>query len=222
MSARIRVLVVEPTPRLTRSLKAALPKGGPVAVTEPVTQADGAVDALGRGMADVVVVDLDRADGRGTEIIAAIAGDGGRGRVLAASERADPSVAADALFAGASGVVPAVRDRALVDVFRRALAGELVLPVDDLSRLVDQIAGGPIAVGAAAQAIGRLTTRERETLRMLAAGASTTDVAEALGISPLTVQSHVKNILAKLGVHSKVEAVRLAWRHGVAAAPVRG
>jgi DNA-binding NarL/FixJ family response regulator len=222
MTARIRVLVVESTPRLTRALKAALPTGGPVAVIEPVTQASGAVDALGRDLADLVVVALDRADGRGTEIITAIAGDGGRGRVLAASEHADTSVAADALFAGASGVVPAVRDRSLVDVFRRALAGELVLPADDLSRLVDRIAGGPVSVGSAAQAIGRLTTRERETLRMLAAGASTTDVAEALGISPLTVQSHVKNILAKLGVHSKVEAVRLAWRHGVAAAPVRG
>ncbi len=55
---------------------------------------------------------------------------------------------------------------------------------------------------------------------MLAGGASTADVAEAFGISPLTVQSHVKNVLAKLGVHSKVEAVRLAWRHGLAATPV--
>jgi DNA-binding NarL/FixJ family response regulator len=222
MSARIRLLVVETAPKLTRSLKGALPKGGPVVVTEPVTEAAGAVDALGGGVADLVVVDLDRSDGRGAEIIAAIAGDGGRGRVLAASERTDPSVATDALFAGASGVMPAVRDRSLVDVFRRALEGELVLPADDLSRVIDHIAGGPSATAPAAQAIGRLTSRERETLRMLAAGASTADVAEALGISPLTVQSHVKNILAKLGVHSKVEAVRLAWRHGVAATPVRG
>ncbi|HEX7247045.1 MAG TPA: response regulator transcription factor [Actinomycetota bacterium] len=222
MSARIRVLVVETAPRLTRSLKDALPKGGPVVVTEPVTDAIGAVDALGRGRADLVVVDLDRADGRGAEIIAAIAGEGGRGRVLAASERGGSSIAADALFAGASGVVPGVRDPSLVDVFRRALAGELVLPADDLSRLVDHITGGPDPQGSAARGIGRLTARERETLRMLAAGASTADVAEALGISPLTVQSHVKNILAKLGVHSKVEAVRLAWRHGVAATPVRG
>jgi DNA-binding CsgD family transcriptional regulator len=98
-------------------------------------------------------------------------------------------------------------------VFRRALAGELVLPDDDLSSLVDRIT----AAGAAgADGLRSLTPREREILQTLAAGASTIEVAEAFGISPLTVQSHVKNILAKLGVHSKVDAVRIAWRHGMA------
>ncbi len=41
------------------------------------------------------------------------------------------------------------------------------------------------------------------------------EIAGSLGIRPMTVQSHVKNILAKLGVHSKVEAVTLAWRFGL-------
>ncbi|MEX1262573.1 MAG: response regulator transcription factor [Actinomycetota bacterium] len=220
MSDRIRVLVVEPAPRLARVLKGALPKGGPVVVTGPVSEASDAIDVLARGLAELVVVDLDRADGRGADIIAAIAGDGGRGRVLAASEHGGPEFSADALFAGASGVLPSVRDRSLVDVFRRALAGELVLPADDLSRLVDRITAPSHVDGIGAQGIGMLTSREREALQMLAAGASTSDVAEAFGISPLTVQSHVKNILAKLGVHSKVEAVRLAWRHGLATTPV--
>jgi two-component system nitrate/nitrite response regulator NarL len=65
-------------------------------------------------------------------------------------------------------------------------------------------------------AIRRLTARETEILRALAAGEVTGTIASDLGISPLTVQSHVKSILAKLGVHSKIEAVTLAWRHGVA------
>ena len=60
--------------------------------------------------------------------------------------------------------------------------------------------------------------REREILRLLADGIPTTDIAVSLGISPMTVQSHLKNILAKLGVHSKVAAVRLAWRHGLGSA----
>lgn len=220
MTVRIRVLVVEPAPRLAGILKGALPNGGQVTVTGPVAEATDAIDALARGLADLVVVDLDRADGRGADIIAAIAGDGGRGRVLAASEHEGPELAADALFAGASGVLPSARDRSLVDVFRRALVGELVLPAEDLSAMVDRITAPSHTDGSGARAIGMLTSRERETLQMLAKGASTADVAEALGISPLTVQSHVKNILAKLGVHSKVEAVRLAWRHGLAATPV--
>ena len=80
--------------------------------------------------------------------------------------------------------------------------------------------------------VTRLRTSERELgLARVEYGADETapfaaavdearaEVAEAFGISPLTVQSHVKNILAKLGVHSRVEAVRIAWRHGLADAP---
>ena len=91
MSARIRVLVVDSEPRLAnRDLEGALPKGGPVVVTALAAGAAEAIDALANGLVELVVVDLDRADGRGTEIIAAIADDGGRGRVLAASEHGSP------------------------------------------------------------------------------------------------------------------------------------
>jgi len=112
-------------------------------------------------------------------------------------------------------MLPMVRDTSLVEAFRRALAGELVLPADDLSRLVDRLTAQK-GEARRSDGVDRLTPREREVLRTLAAGASTVEVAEAFGISPLTVQSHVKNILAKLGVHSKVEAVRIAWRNGLA------
>lgn len=186
-------------------------------VTGPVPGEAEAVDALERGLAELVVVDLGGADDGGLAVISAIVGRGGRGRVLAASAHGSPELSADALFAGASGVLPSVRDPSLVETFHRALAGELVLPADDLPQLVDRIRMPAHADGVRVQA---LTPRERQILRMLAGGASTADVAEAFGISPLTVQSHVKNVLAKLGVHSKVEAVRLAWRHGLAATPV--
>ena len=55
---------------------------------------------------------------------------------------------------------------------------------------------------------------------MLADGRTTQEVADALSISVMTVQSHVKNVLAKLGVHSKVEAIRFAWRSGAISMPV--
>ncbi|MDH4111195.1 MAG: response regulator transcription factor [Actinomycetota bacterium] len=216
MPNRIRVLVVDLDPRLARSLAGALPRRGPVSVSGPVADQAVAIDALTEGSADLVVVGLDRADGRGNEVVAAITEAVGLGRVLAASEQGGPDVAANALSAGASGVLPSTRDASLVHAFRRALDGELVLPVEELSVLVDRITSPSRGDAAGLNALGSLTPREREILQTLAAGASTADVAEAFGISPLTVQSHVKNILAKLGVHSKVEAVRIAWRHGLA------
>jgi DNA-binding NarL/FixJ family response regulator len=217
MADQIRVLVVDEGPALASELARAMPVRGPARVIGPVPGAAEAIDRLSAGLVDLVVVELDRSDGRGTDSIAEIVAGGGRGRVLASSRNGGPDVAASALSAGASGVLPPRRDPSLLDVFRRALAGELVLPVEDLSTLVDRLTSSG-SDGPVADPVAVLTHREREILRSLAAGASTTDVAEAFGISPLTVQSHVKNILAKLGVHSKVEAVRIAWRHGLASA----
>jgi DNA-binding NarL/FixJ family response regulator len=214
MGERIRVLVVATEPRLTRLLTRALPARGAVVVLGPVADVEEAANSLAIGLADLAVVDLDRADGSGIDVLAAVAA-GGRGRVLAATDVDGPDVAANALSVGACGMLPRARDGSLLDVFRRALAGELVLPADDLSSLVDRITADA-GNGGGAEGIRSLTPREREILQTLAAGASTVEVAEAFGISPLTVQSHVKNILAKLGVHSKVDAVRIAWRHGVA------
>jgi DNA-binding CsgD family transcriptional regulator len=67
--------------------------------------------------------------------------------------------------------------------------------------------------------IESLTNREREILALVAEGLGTAEIASSLGITILTVQSHVKNILAKLAVHSKVEAVRMAWRCRAVAVP---
>ena len=210
MADPIRVLVVDESPGLTQGLILALPRRGPVRVLGPVPDAPEALAALEEGLADLVLVDLDRADGRGTEVVGAIRDGGGRIRVLATSLQDGSEVIATALAAGACGVLPSERDRSLIDVFRRALAGELVLPAEDLPRLVDRLAANKGTHG-----LSSLTARERQILRSLTEGSSTAEIASSLSISPLTVQSHVKSILAKLGVHSKVEAVRLAWRHGL-------
>ncbi|MFN3477213.1 MAG: LuxR C-terminal-related transcriptional regulator [Candidatus Methylomirabilales bacterium] len=60
-----------------------------------------------------------------------------------------------------------------------------------------------------------LTGRELEVLRLLASGVSTRAIAEKLFISPTTVRNHIHSILAKLGVHSRLEAVTLALRNGL-------
>jgi DNA-binding CsgD family transcriptional regulator len=66
----------------------------------------------------------------------------------------------------------------------------------------------------AAQKLAALSDRERQILRMLSEGLRNDDIAELLSISPQTVQTHVRNVLGKLGVHSKLEAVAFAVRNG--------
>jgi DNA-binding NarL/FixJ family response regulator len=135
--------------------------------------------------------------------------------VLSAME--SPTLIVSAMAAGASGYLPKTRAADdLVAVVRRAAAGEIVMADDDLPVVLDELRTGREPNVAAELALRRLTARETEILRAMAAGDATGEIAETLGISSLTVQSHVKNILAKLGVHSKIEAVTMAWRHGLA------
>ena len=103
----------------------------------------------------------------------------------------------------------------LVALVRAAAAGEQVpMPLDDVFASLEAEEVHPDVL-----LLSQLTPREREILQVLAERNSTTEVAARLGISRLTVQSHVKSILAKLGVHSKIEAVGFALRHGIVRIP---
>lgn len=64
-----------------------------------------------------------------------------------------------------------------------------------------------------------LTEREREVLNLLAPGATTQAIATALVLSLHTVRNHVRNALTKMGAHSRLEAVAIALREGLVAAP---
>ena len=74
---------------------------------------------------------------------------------------------------------------------------------------------GPVpADGEDGTAPPQLTAREREVLRWVAAGLQNKEIAQTLDLSLATVRNHIHNILEKLGVHSKLEAVSLAFRNG--------
>ena len=210
----LRVLVVEEGLGLTQAWLLAFRRRFPVRVLGPVFDEAPAHRIMTDGLADLVAVDLHRADGRAEAIIADLAG-AGMVHVVGALETEDrPEEAARALASGARGVV--ARDepaRMLSDSLRRAAAGDLVLPASHLPGVIDRIRARPADMGVAS--LGVLTRREREILGLLARGMAIADIAGLLAISRLTVQSHVKSILAKLGLHSKVEAVTLAWRAGL-------
>lgn len=108
-------------------------------------------------------------------------------------------------------------DDARSDLVRRIQ--ELALQV---GRLAEPTVGpGPEATDPEAlpspwfEGLSRLTPREQEVLRILAFGASTGSIGELLGISKATVRSHVKSLLTKLGVHSRVEAISVFLRSDI-------
>ena len=143
-------------------------------------------------------------------------------RVLIVTALATRELVTSALEAGASGCVLSTNapDR-LVNLVRRAAAGEIVLPEAEVAAVVRGLEDSRRKRHGLGGMLPRLTAREREVLERLADGRSTKEVAGELHVSPLTVRSHVKSILAKLGVQSKLEAVTYALRNGLVGPPPR-
>ncbi len=112
-----------------------------------------------------------------------------------------------AIQAGARGYV--LKDTelyALLDVIRAAAQGESVLPPNIATKLVEHI--------SAQRTQAHLTKREQEVLCLLAKGLRNKEIASQLNIAERTVKSHVANIIAKLGVSSRTEAVSQALKEG--------
>jgi DNA-binding NarL/FixJ family response regulator len=217
--ATTRVLVVDDHEVFSDAVAMLLERQPDVRLVGAARSADEAIrliELAANGRPDVVLMDIDLPGIDGIQATRRIRELSPDAKVVMLTAMQDPEVIADALAAGACGYVPKTRAvEELMDVVRRAAAGEFVMPERHLGPVVQQLRSAQGRPGDA-PVLGRLTARETEILRSIAAGDSTTEVADALGISALTVQSHVKSILAKLGVHSKIEAVTLAWRSGLA------
>jgi two-component system nitrate/nitrite response regulator NarL len=212
----IDVLVVDDHEMFSEALTLLLSQQPDVNLLGAAREADEAMRMCREEQPDVVLMDIDLPEVDGVEATRRIREEFPRTKVVVVTGIEDPAVVATALAAGACGYVPktrAVED--LMDVVQRAAAGELVMPEADLAPVLAELQAGRMSPSGRL-GLRRLTPREAEILRALAAGDSIPEIAEHLGITALTVQSHVKNVLAKLGVHSRLEAVTLAWRHGFA------
>src|ERR671918_729742 len=107
-----------------------------------------------------------------------------------------------------------VRLTDLIDAIRAVHRGDTLIPARMLGDLLGRLIDRRQQQSDAVRRIGRLTTREREVLNLLAQGGDNDTIAQALVISPQTARTHIQNVLVKLGVHSRLEAAALAIRNG--------
>jgi two-component system CheB/CheR fusion protein len=171
-----------------------------------VGYADTAALLAAGGAADVACVLLDL-DGRGgVGEVTALTGGGATGPVIVRHAGDDVAVAVAAMRAGAFDfLAEPVDDDALLEAVRAAL------------REGERREHHLEATVATRHRFERLTGREREVLRLVVAGRSNKEVAQALGISPRTVENHRAHIMEKTGIHSLAELVAAARNAGVAA-----
>ncbi|MGW6612878.1 response regulator [Streptomyces erythrochromogenes] len=126
----------------------------------------------------------------------------------------------EALHAGASGfLLKDVRRDDLVHAVRVVAAGESLLAPSVARRLIKEYTAATVRAPALpAERLEVLTARERETLLHLGRGLSNAEIAAALVVSEHTVKSHVGNVLAKLGLRDRIQAVICAYETGLIAA----
>jgi DNA-binding NarL/FixJ family response regulator len=119
------------------------------------------------------------------------------------------------LRAGACGFLPKdTRPDALLAAIRTVAAGEALLSPGATRAVITRALSRPDA--PASERLASLTAREREVLRLVAAGRSNQEIADELVVSPLTAKTHVARILAKLGARDRIHLVIAAYEAGLA------
>jgi DNA-binding NarL/FixJ family response regulator len=185
-------------------------------VAPPVHDAETAIAICAEHLPDVVLMDIMFKGGMsGIEATRKIKETSPSTKVVIMTAHDDERLLVEAVEAGASGFLS--KDEAAQEVLSAAKAaaeGEVLIDPATLTRLLAQVAREREEQRDAQNMLNDVTDREREILQLLSEGMRNDDIAAKLFISPQTVQTHVRNILGKLRVHSKLEAVSFATRHG--------
>jgi DNA-binding NarL/FixJ family response regulator len=180
--------------------------------------ASSGVDAVGivkEEHPNVILLDIEMPGMSGIETIRRLRETYPEAKVVVLSAHDDDLSKARAVEAGAIGYVSKFTPLTeLPDTVRKAHKGEPILDTQERTRLLRHLRHRRHQEATERQRVNRLTPRQTEILQMLAQGVPTSEIAGKLGMSPLTLRTHVQNILTRLGVHTKLEAMALAIRHG--------
>jgi DNA-binding NarL/FixJ family response regulator len=165
---------------------------------------------------DVAVVDVGLPDGYGGDLVKELLAVNPRAQALVLGTGLDHAAIARAMDSGAAGVLDATAHLGeIVDAVRRLCAGETLMPLKDVIELLRFAGRQREREHEDRQALARLTPREREVLQALAEGLDSQGIADRLHITVRTERNHIASILAKLGVHSQIQALVFAVRYGI-------
>ena len=211
----IRVVIVDDQVLMRKGLRLIMEAEDDVTVVGEAGDGREALELLQRARADVVLMDIQMPVMDGLTAT----------RALLERERAPAVIVLttfdldeyvyEALRAGAAGfLLNNAPPEQLVDAVRAVARGDGLLAPAVTRRVIAEFARQR-RVTTADPALADLTDREREVLEHLALGATNAEIARALILGEATIKTHVSNVLVKLGVRDRVQAVVYAYEHGV-------
>lgn len=210
----IRVLLVEDQVLVRAGFRMVVESQADLSVVGEAGDGVTAVREAARLVPDVVVMDVRMPGMDGVEATRQIMASECPPRVIMLTTYDLDEYALAAIRAGASGfLLKDAPPEEMLAAIRTVHAGDAVLAASTTRRLLDHLA--PAEDAAAVRAVEALTDREREVLIAIARGRSNAEIAEQLTVSPGTVKTHVSNLLAKLGIRDRVQAVVVAYEAGL-------
>jgi two-component system, NarL family, nitrate/nitrite response regulator NarL len=211
MDQEIKVMLVDDHTLFRKGLAELLDGRDSIRVVAATGTPDEAGRLLAEAQPDVLVLDLNMPPHGGLALLRALQGEGWSRPTLILTVSDAEDDLANAMRAGARGyLLKDMEPDDVVDAILRAVRGETVVAPTMTLKLVNLLQGGGSKNAARDNLLAQLTAREREILDHLAQGQSNKAIARALDISHDTVKLHVRHILSKLNLTSRVEAAVFA------------
>ncbi len=218
MTGPVRVVLVDDQALLRAGIGTILSAHPGIEVVGEAGTGAEAVDLVRATLPDVVCMDVQMPDMDGLEATRRLVADPAVHAavvVLTTFNREDYLV--EALRAGAVGyLLKTSRPEQLTDAVLRAAAGEGLLAPEVTRAVIARAVQERPAARPAPEPVVPLTEREGEVLTLVARGLNNDEIAAELVVSRATVKTHVSNVLAKLGLRDRVQAVVYAHEHGLA------
>jgi DNA-binding NarL/FixJ family response regulator len=213
-----RVLIVQDHPLLASAIARILESEGDLIVSGVARRGDEAAILAAREKPDVVLMDFRLPDCSGPAAAADIKQAVPDAAIVFHSADQTEGSLLDAIDAGAIAYLTksATADQ-IVEAVRKAAVGEVLIPVELFAKAIARQHKVVTDEQARLRLSAQFTPRELDVLRLLAEGYDTADLAARLNIAPHTVEWHVRHVIEKLGVHSKLQAVIAAARVGLIA-----
>ncbi|MFN2557327.1 MAG: LuxR C-terminal-related transcriptional regulator [Nitriliruptorales bacterium] len=216
----ITLMLVEDHASFRQALEAVMALEDDLTVVAHVGRGDVAGEAAAERRPDVAIVDLDLPGADGIDALADIRRNSPTTACLVLTGLLDDVELGRAIEAGAAAVFhKTVEIVELISAVRTIAGGASLLAATDSARCLQALAAARDRHWYARLLGDSLSPREREVLALLAQGETNRTIAQSLGISAETVQTHVRNLLGKLDVGSRLEAVAKAMRLGLVDPP---